>query len=403
MCLTFAEAASLLAAQRVEAFWQIVDKGGACTLQGLHHLLFGGARFPQLKILAYGAAHECVALRDIDEITTHARVEFVGVLVVVYLHFAVDGAYQRQNQSHQSRLASTRLAKNGCATAWTEVEVHVLDDVALFHRVGIRHVGHSDAARSVHPNGVALLFERRLFKFHQTFGGGEHRNEGRHEFREITGRTLYFPHQLEEGGHSAECQCTVGHSHGCPQEGEEITEGEAEVEDEVREHAEACASNDVVAQFTLRVLQSVHHHRVAFQRLDEHAVLNGLLQYALHLRVGVAHLTRQTTHLADVDFADRDEQRQRSHDDDSQPFVHREEVEEGSEEQSNDRERAGDGLGKEAHHVVDVELQSVEHVARVMSLLAPPLRAKQSVEHGLLHSVLRLDAQDVAHPDARDA
>ena len=36
------------------------------------------------------------------------------------------------------------------------------------------------------------------------------------------------------------------------------------------------------------------------------------------------------------------------------------------------------------------------------ALPALPLRAKDAVEHTLLHTVLRLDAQEVSYPDARD-
>ena len=48
-----------------------------------------------------------------------------------------------------------------------------------------------------------------------------------------------------------------------------------------------------------------------------------------------------------------------------------------------------------------VELQPVEHVAGVAHLPSAPLGAQYAVEHTLLHAVLRLYSENVAHPHRR--
>ncbi len=156
-------------------------------------------------------------------------------------------------------------------------------------------------------------------------------------------------------------------------------------------------------QRALRALQAVHHHGLALQGLDEHAVLYGLLKRALHARVFRAHVLGQLAHAVDIDLAEPHEHGDDGHGDERQHRVHGEEIAKRSDKHGNHRQRARNGLGEETHDVGHVKFQAVEHVARMVMLPAVPLRAKNAVEHALLHAVLRAYAENVLHPRAADA
>ena len=52
LCLTFAQALAIFAADRLQTHIQISDKIGGCTVQSLVHLLLGGIGIAQKQILA---------------------------------------------------------------------------------------------------------------------------------------------------------------------------------------------------------------------------------------------------------------------------------------------------------------------------------------------------------------
>ena len=127
-------------------------------------------------------------------------------------------------------------------------------------------------------------------------------------------------------------------------------------------------------------------------------MLNGFLQHTLHLTVGLAHRPCEVSHLPHIYLAEGHKHGYDAHNDKGQRVVHGKEVEEGSEEQCQHRQRVGQRLGKKVYHRVHINLQAVEHVARVQSLLSAPLRAQYAVKHTLLHAVLCFNAQNVTHP-----
>ena len=96
----------------------------------------------------------------------------------------------------------------------------------------------------------------------------------------------------------------VVHTHGAPQEGDEIAEREACIEDEIAEDRKPRAAHHMVAQFTLRILQLVDHDIITLQCLDDHPVLHRFLKYTLYTRVAVAYLTSELSHLPDIQFTD---------------------------------------------------------------------------------------------------
>ena len=131
-------------------------------------------------------------------------------------------------------------------------------------------------------------------------------------------------------------------------------------------------------------------------------MLDGFLQHTLNLTVGIAHLTGQESHLAHIHLAESQKDGYHNDDDYRQELIHGEEIEEGAEEKRQDAQGTWNSLGKEAYHLRHIPLKPVEHITRMKALPTLPLRAKDAVEHTLLHTVLRLDAQEVSYPDARD-
>ena len=102
---------------------------------------------------------------------------------------------------------------------------------------------------------------------------------------------------------------------------------------------------------------------VAFQRLDEHTVLNGFLQNTLYLRITRTNIARKLAHSSYINLAQANEYGDDGNRNECQHAVHREQIAERSNEKCYDRECAGDDFGKEIHHVIDVELQPIEHIA----------------------------------------
>ena len=128
-------------------------------------------------------------------------------------------------------------------------------------------------------------------------------------------------------------------------------------------------------------------------------MLDGFLQHALHLGVGVAHLTGEVTHAAHIDLAEHHKEGQQSDGDDRQQPVESKEIGKSTEEEKHHTERIGQGFGNEGDDIVDVALEAVDDIAGVTPFTPVPFGAEYTVEHVLLHAVLRLHAQHVAYPD----
>ena len=186
-------------------------------------------------------------------------------------------AQQGQNQSYKGGLTCSRLAQDGRTATRVEIKRQVVNHLPVGRFILIRNRFQLHATRSFQLYGLSLLLHGVLLQFHQTLCGREHAHEGRHQLGQSTCRTLNPVHQLQEGGHTTEGKRTGRHAQGRPQESNQVAQGEAEVQDQVTEHREHRAFHHVLPQLTLRVLQSVNHHRITLQRLDEHSVLHRLL------------------------------------------------------------------------------------------------------------------------------
>ena len=106
----------------------------------------------------------------------------------------------------------------------------------------------------------------------------------------------------------------------------------------------------------LRVLQAVEHLVVGLHRLDEHTVLHGLGEDALHTAVTLPDAARKLAHLPHVEAADEDEDRKDTHGDAGKPDIHLQQVAEGTNKHGQGREHRGQRLGQEIDNVADVLL-----------------------------------------------
>ena len=136
--------------------------------------------------------------------------------------------------------------------------------------------------RHVEHHRVALLLERILLQLHQPLGSREYGDKSRDEFGQVASRALDAADQLEIGCHPTEGQRVAAHPQCGPGEGHEIAEGKTEVEHQVGEERKLRAAYNVMVQLALCVFQAVDGRVVAFECLEEHAVLDSLLQHALH-------------------------------------------------------------------------------------------------------------------------
>ena len=76
----------------------------------------------------------------------------------------------------------------------------------------IAYIVEADTAGSSQHDGLALLFLRNLFKFHQSFGRCEYADESWCQSGQVTGRPLYTEYQLQESGHSTKGDAAVAES-----------------------------------------------------------------------------------------------------------------------------------------------------------------------------------------------
>ena len=316
---------------------------------------------------------------------------------------------QGKNQTNQRGLSRTRFSQYRRTRTRTEIETEMMDDVAhllalaireFILIVGIGNIIETNAARRRHLERFTLLFQRILFQLHQSLGCSKHAHEGRGQFGKITCRRLYLVYQLQKGGHATKGKSACSHAQGCPEEGYKIAQGKAEVQEEITQHIELGTHHHIAPQPALGFLQFLHHRLLRLQGLHEHAMLDGFLQDALHLTVGIAYQAGEISHLVHIDFAERQEDRNHDDDDDGQHLIHGEEIEEGTEEHRQHTQGVRQCLRKEINHLVHIVLQAVEHIARMHLLPAVPLGTQDAIEHALLHAVLRPDAQHVANPDA---
>ena len=231
--------------------------------------------------------------------------------------------------------------------------------------VAERYVGQSQSGPIRELHGLALLLDRRLLQFHQSFASREGTDDDGDELRHIAEGTLNLAYQLDEGQHHAVGDAALVEAGHAPDECDEVACGKAGADEHARERREYGAMADLLAQVLLCMVEALGHGTGTLQRLQDDAVLDALLQDALYAALGVAHIASDGTHLAHIEFADDHEHGHDADDEQGQFGIHRVEEEEGSDESRRDAESRGQRLGDDVGDILHVANQAVQHVAAV--------------------------------------
>ena len=227
LCLAFAEAGSVFAAEGVKTVREVVHEFCDCGVQCVAQLFVGCVGFADKEVIADGAAYECVALRHIDDVATcSGRGLYLFFAVVVHDSSLVREEEGEHDPDHCA-LADAGLSDDGCHAAWPEVVTEPFEDVPVSIRIGKRHVAEAYAELAVEADRLAFFFLRKV-EFAEAVDRGDRMYEGRYLLGYLGDRSLDLSHELEEGGHGSE-----GDGSGCdacysPREGGDISCGEAE-------------------------------------------------------------------------------------------------------------------------------------------------------------------------------
>ena len=217
---------------------------------------------------------------------------FLAALVVIYKYVSLLRIDEREEQSDEGGLSRPRLTHNGRTRGGREVVVHLLHHGLLLGIVVVeRHTLKTDATGGCYGQRLALLFLRIVLELHQTLSSREDTDESRSQTGDITSRALNAVHQLQEGSHAAKGQRAGMQAKGSPEEGNEIAQREAYVDEEMTDHTELRALPHPLAQHGLCTVEPSQHLVLGLHRLHQHAMLHGLGEESLDLAVGLAHLS----------------------------------------------------------------------------------------------------------------
>ena len=111
-----------------------------------------------------------------------------------------------------------------------------------------------------------------------------------------------------------------------------------------------------MAQFGMSVAQSANHHIITFKGLHHHTVLHGLGEYALHLTIAIAHITRILAHSAYIESAKKHKHWQYANGDKRQIGIHVSKIAESTNEERNNGKSIGQGFSDKHHYAVDIHL-----------------------------------------------
>ena len=157
----------------------------------------------------------------------------------------------------------------------------------------------------------------------------------------------------------------------------------------------------LLTQGVLQLHQRLDHQLDTSQCLQDHTVLNTLLQRGLNVAIGLSHIARDGPHSIDVCTAEEDEGRQDDGHADGQRRIHGEEEEEGAEQAHQHGNELGKRVSDDSHHGLAVAHKSVQHITAVALLPAMPLTTQQVFEETTLHALLGFDTQEGRHPAVR--
>lgn len=409
LCLSLGKTGTKFGADSIETIGQFEDKVSASQMESIVHLLLRSLSIAEKEIVAYAATEQSVALRHINHIAScegrHLNGGTGGVVhLIIYIYMAGSRMQESLQETEKSSLAGTRLTKNASASARAEVEAEVTNDRRLrIIRVGEGHGIKANAAGSLYENRIARCLKLRFFEFHESLGSRKHLHEERCEPGKVACRRLNLVDELQESGHTAIGKRAAIQAESTPSKGDEISKGETEVEYKTRKQRETSAAAHLALQYSVLRIETIDHAILSFESLDEHTMLHGLLQKTLHTAVRFAYITRILTHTLHVNLAQYDKDRQDCHDKKRQHMIHGEEIKKSSEEHGKYGDDIRQRLREEVDDSANVGFEAIDDVAAVHVVAAFPLRTQYAIKHTALHTVLRLDAKDIAHPDLRHA
>ncbi len=386
--LPFTEAATLFGERRVEALRQGADEvEGHGGVQRLVQLLGRSVGVAHQQVVTHGAAEQRVALRHVDEVAARAGRDGAGRRAVGEGDAPLLRLGQGQEQAHEGGLATARLAHDGGARAGLEAVAEAAEHGRVALGVGEAQVLHGQYGRAVEADGVAPVFGGQAFQLEQAVGGGQGVDHGGHEAREVERGALDAAHELQEGGQRAHGDAARTQAQGAPDEGGDVASGKGGGDGHAGGQREARAAQYLRAQVVLQRAEAADAPLVLFQRLDDGAVLQGLLDDGLDTAVAATDVVSEVLHAAQVEAGAQQEQGQDAHHEPRQHGVEDVEEGEGSHELHDGDHGGGQRGGEQGDDGRGVLLHAVHHIARMQLLQRVPAAAQQSAEEAVAQGV----------------
>lgn len=191
-------------------------------MQCVAQLFVGCVGFADKEVIADGAAYECVALRHIDDVATCSGRSLYLFFAVVVHDFSLVREEEGEHDPDHGALADAGLSDDGCHAARLEVVAEPFEDVPVAVRIGKGYVAEAYAELAVEADRFAFFFLRKV-EFAEAVDRGDRMHEGRYLLGYLGDRSLDLSHELEEGGHGSEGDCSGCDACDSPREGGHIS------------------------------------------------------------------------------------------------------------------------------------------------------------------------------------
>ena len=335
-------------------------------------------RIAQQQVLANGSAEQGIPLRDINQVAAGPGRDFhFFQLIVVEFQQTARGAQQRQHQTDQRALPHTRFSHDGRAAAGSEIERKIAENILFSIRIPERKVLHADAAASFQHDWLPLVFLRCAFQFGQPVDRSGRIDKGGNLVRHPQQRALNLADELQEGRHQTEGYRAVQNAVNTPEEGGDVTQVKGCPDHRPRENVETRPVQDLSEFRFLQVIQPLPHHLARFQRADDVAVLQTLLDMALDAALAIPDVFGNAMHPAEKELAKGQECRRNQHQQQGQPPFQQTEESKGRHELDEGRDHRRELGADHLRHLVHIAHQPVQGIARVEPFLSRPLGAQQ--------------------------
>ena len=262
----------------------------------------------------------------------------------------------------------------------------------------------ADAGRSIQLHRIGSFGFGRLLEFHQAVDGGGGIDKGRDLTGQVHDRALDLAHQLQESGHDAESDGPFGYSVHAPEKCGDITERECGADHRPGDDIETGALHDLPVFPALQPVQAVLHPAFVLHGLDDHPVLETLLQMALHLTLGFPDTPGHFAQTAEEQLAERNEQRRHHDQKEGETPFHRTQENDGRHQLDEGREDLRDVGADNPGHRTYIRLQPVHGVAGMPAFLPQPLGLQETGIESFPDNENHLGPREVfqSHVEGRD-